>query len=83
MAPEAPPPAPALPGIPLKINSKPWGAQATINGESVGETPVQVERPPGTYKVLLKYDGRQGYRKVVLPGDDGFCWDFESNSVCR
>ena len=56
VAPEAPPPAPALPGIPLKINSKPWGAQATINGESVGETPVQVERPPGIYKVLLKYD---------------------------
>lgn len=72
-----------MPGIPLTITSSPWGAEARIDGKSVGQTPKTVELPAGSYKITLLHDGAIAYRRVQLDGPDEFCWDFSANAVCR
>jgi formylglycine-generating enzyme required for sulfatase activity len=46
----------------LRINSKPSGASVTIDGESIGTTPVALQKMGGTYDVVL---ARQGYQLVT------------------
>jgi formylglycine-generating enzyme required for sulfatase activity len=46
----------------LRINSKPRGATVTIDGESIGMTPVVLQKMGGTYDVGLT---RQGYQSVT------------------
>jgi formylglycine-generating enzyme required for sulfatase activity len=46
----------------LRINSKPSGASVTIDGESIGTTPVALQKMGGTYDVVLT---RQGYQLVT------------------
>ena len=43
----------------LVINSKPSGATVTINGDSVGQTPLQLKRQGGKYDVKIAYEGYQ------------------------
>ncbi len=46
----------------IRINSKPSGATVTIDGESIGTTPVVLQKMGGTYDVVLT---REGYQPVT------------------
>ena len=49
----------------LKVTSDPTGAEVTVNGEIIGETPLEVYLPAGTHTVLLKKENF-GERKVIV-----------------
>jgi formylglycine-generating enzyme required for sulfatase activity len=41
----------------VSIDSRPAGARVMLDGEAIGETPLQVEILEGTYRLLLERDG--------------------------
>ncbi len=51
--------------------STPLAAAVRVEGVDVGATPLRIERPPGTYKVLLAREGYVPYAATikVAPGD--------------
>ena len=57
----------------LHVASSPAGAIVTVDGADVGASPVDVSRPTGSYKVVVKKPGYVTYETEVVaqPGDDG------------
>jgi hypothetical protein len=51
--------------IALLVRSAPAGALVFIDDEFVGNAPVSVERPPGTYTVRLRLPGHEEARREV------------------
>ncbi len=56
----------------LHISSDRPGSIVTVNGSDVGPVPVDVRRPPGSYRVIVKHDGFMPYdtRVAVQPGQE-------------
>lgn len=50
----------------VKIESKPQGAQITLNGNFVGTTPSTLELPPGNYAITFQKDGYQELERKLL-----------------
>ena len=51
----------------LSVNSVPKGAEVTINGESKGVTPLQLnELAAGSYNINIKSDGYKTYQNNIL-----------------
>jgi serine/threonine protein kinase len=51
----------------LSVNSVPKGAEVTINGESKGVTPLQLnELAAGSYNINIKSDGYETYQNNIL-----------------
>lgn len=46
----------------LMVNSEPTGAQVSLDGESLGATPLEVTLPVGSYEIAIEADGY--YRQV-------------------
>lgn len=55
----------------IRVASTPPGAIVTVEGADVGPAPVDVLRPAGTYRVVVKKPGRVNYETVVSvqPGE--------------
>ena len=55
----------------LHVTSSPEGGIVTVNGADVGPTPVDVLRPAGSYRILVKKPGRVTYEATVTaqPGE--------------
>ncbi len=50
----------------LKLSSSPLGAEVYINGEFIGNTPVQASIPEGNYKASLKLRGHEEFAANVI-----------------
>lgn len=74
----------AAPGRLILLSS--LGALASIEGQSVGELPVEVELPAGDYRVRLHQVGGVSEASLgvqVAPGEaTEVCWSFARNDVC-
>ncbi len=74
----------ALPGR-LALLS-PTKSLVSIEGQSVGELPVEVEMPPGTYRVRLHEVGGIREASVLVEVTAGetteVCWSFQRNDLC-
>jgi hypothetical protein len=55
----------------LRVTSAPSGAIATVNGADVGPTPIDVLRPAGTHRIVVKKAGRVPYEASIStqPGE--------------
>ena len=54
----------------LKLSSSPNGAEVYLNGEFIGNTPLQAEIPEGNYQAKLKLQGHQDFAaNVVMRGN--------------
>jgi hypothetical protein len=56
----------------MRIGASQPGAIVTVNGSDVGPSPVDVLRPAGSYKIVVKKDGRIPYetRVAVQAGEE-------------
>jgi PEGA domain-containing protein len=49
----------------LSVNAQPW-AEVWVDGKSWGQTPVELELPPGKHKVALVYEGQKITQTVTI-----------------
>ena len=56
--------------VPVKISSDPDGADVTLDGKFVSQTPAVLRLPPGTYKIVVKMSGYADWQReiAILPG---------------
>lgn len=73
-----PAPAPKPQTGTLMVNSQPSGAEVWLNGVPTKEqTPLTLERPAGTYQLLIKYKGFRSLRKTIqLKAGSTFAMEF-------
>jgi len=64
------------------FDSVPQGARVAIDGESIGETPLEYELLPGTYDVMMSLDERESRHEIeVVEGSPGqLSWQHEADS---
>jgi len=52
----------------LQVSSSPQGAQVTLNGRAVGNTPLNLSVQPGSYNLEVRLGGYETYRTTVNVG---------------
>lgn len=52
--------------VTVEVLSTPSGSAVSIDGDSVGSTPVVLQLPPGEYDLLVSHDGYDSFEQEIL-----------------